>query len=119
MGIEINVPALLDQIVRRKAQNGAGRHRLLLKVAQQRQRHSLCLFSVVLLARARRAGCRSSYVISKFDAYPFYFLLLLRSDMMCQSPPTELNTPTASPTIPQQIDIAGTAGLFTDWYVQI
>ena len=39
--------------------------------------------------------------------------------MMCQSPPTELNTPTASPTIPQQIDIAGTAGLFTDWYVQI
>ena len=47
--------------------------------------------------------------------YPFYFLLLLRSDDV----PVKLNTPTASPTIPQQIDIAGTVGLFTDWYVQI
>jgi len=76
------------------------------------------VFVFCCAARARAgAGCRSSYVISKFDAYmyPFYFLLLLRSDDV----PVKLNTPTASPTIPQQIDIAGTAGLFTDWYVQI
>lgn len=116
MGIEINVPALLDQIVRRKAKNGAGRHRLLLKVAHPSattKAQFVCVCFLLCCSRARRL--QKFYVISKFFAYPFYFLL----HASLRAPPTELNTPTASPTIPQQIDIAGTVGLFTDWYVQI
>ena len=76
MGIEIHVPALLDQIVRRKAQNGAGAAQTSPEsgTSCSNDKGTVCLFvfAVFCCAARARAGCRSFYVISKFDAYPFF-----------------------------------------------
>ena len=75
MGIEINVPSLRPNSEAQSTEwGGAAQTSPESGTSFSNDKGTVCLFvfAVFCCAARARAGCRSFYVISKFDAYPFF-----------------------------------------------